>query len=168
MSGCHGEAADELAETAGARAAAARGPRGGMGFALGSDWALASPKQPSATHAQTIFIHVADLIESPLLACWKCDRIRKKEILLTEPAGIHGIQQPRWRSRCVLGPTGKPPPRCRCQLTVYNRGASLADRESNMSKAKDTRKDTKKKPAKNLMEKRAAKKEKKASRLFRG
>jgi hypothetical protein len=37
-----------------------------------------------------------------------------------------------------------------------------------MSKAKDTRKDAKKKPAKNLMEKRAAKREKKASRLFRG
>jgi hypothetical protein len=38
--------------------------------------------------------------------------------------------------------------------------------ESNMSKAKDTKKDAKKKPAKSLMEKRAAKKEKKASRLF--
>jgi hypothetical protein len=37
-----------------------------------------------------------------------------------------------------------------------------------MSKAKDTRKDLKKKPAKSLMEKRAAKKEKKVSRLFRG
>lgn len=37
-----------------------------------------------------------------------------------------------------------------------------------MSKAKDTKKDTKRKPAKSLMEKRAAKKEKKASRLFRG
>ena len=37
-----------------------------------------------------------------------------------------------------------------------------------MSKSKDTRKDLKKKPAKNLMEKRAAKKEKKPSRLFRG
>jgi len=37
-----------------------------------------------------------------------------------------------------------------------------------MSKAKDTRKDLKKKPAKSLMEKRMAKKEKKASRLFRG
>jgi len=37
-----------------------------------------------------------------------------------------------------------------------------------MSKAKDTRKDLKKKPAKSLMEKRAAKKERKASRLFRG
>ena len=36
-----------------------------------------------------------------------------------------------------------------------------------MSKSKDTRKDLKKKPAKSLMEKRAAKKEKKASRLFR-
>ena len=35
-----------------------------------------------------------------------------------------------------------------------------------MSKAKDTRKEGKKKPAKNLLEKRAAKKEKKASRLF--
>jgi hypothetical protein len=33
-----------------------------------------------------------------------------------------------------------------------------------MSKAMDTKKDTKKKPAKNLMEKRAAKKEKKANR----
>jgi len=38
--------------------------------------------------------------------------------------------------------------------------------ESNMSKAKDTKKDAKKKPAKSLMEKRAAKREKKASRLF--
>lgn len=37
-----------------------------------------------------------------------------------------------------------------------------------MSKAKDTRKDVKKKPAKSLMEKRAAKKEKKDSKLFRG
>jgi hypothetical protein len=37
-----------------------------------------------------------------------------------------------------------------------------------MTKAKDTRKDLKKKPAKSFMEKRAAKKEKKASRLFRG
>ena len=37
-----------------------------------------------------------------------------------------------------------------------------------MSKAKDTRKDLKKKPAKSLMEKRAAKKEKRASRAFRG
>jgi hypothetical protein len=37
-----------------------------------------------------------------------------------------------------------------------------------MSKAKDTRKDTKKKPAKTLMEKRAAKREKKASGPFRG
>jgi hypothetical protein len=37
-----------------------------------------------------------------------------------------------------------------------------------MSKAKDTRKDSKKKPAKSLMEKRAAKKEKKESRSFRG
>jgi hypothetical protein len=41
-------------------------------------------------------------------------------------------------------------------------------RGSDMSKAKDTRKDLKKKPAKSLMEKRAAKKEKKATRLFRG
>jgi hypothetical protein len=40
--------------------------------------------------------------------------------------------------------------------------------EADMSKAKDTRKDLKKKPGKSLMEKRAAKKEKKASRLFRG
>jgi hypothetical protein len=37
-----------------------------------------------------------------------------------------------------------------------------------MSKSKDTRKDVKKKSAKSLMEKRAAKREKKASRLFRG
>ena len=37
-----------------------------------------------------------------------------------------------------------------------------------MSKAKDTRKDLRKKPAKSLMEKRAAKKDKKASRPFRG
>jgi hypothetical protein len=37
-----------------------------------------------------------------------------------------------------------------------------------MSKAKDTRKDLKKKPAKSLMEKRAAKREKKESRLLRG
>ena len=37
-----------------------------------------------------------------------------------------------------------------------------------MSKAKDTRKDLKKKPAKSLMEKRAAKKEKKAGKLGRG
>ena len=36
-----------------------------------------------------------------------------------------------------------------------------------MSKARDTTKDTKKKPAKSLMEKRAAKREKKASRPFR-
>jgi hypothetical protein len=36
-----------------------------------------------------------------------------------------------------------------------------------MSKSKDTRKDTKKKPAKSLMEKRAARKEKKASKVFR-
>jgi hypothetical protein len=36
-----------------------------------------------------------------------------------------------------------------------------------MSKSKDTRKDAKKKPAKSLLEKRAAKKEKKASRVFR-
>ena len=36
----------------------------------------------------------------------------------------------------------------------------------NMSKAKDTRKDAKKKPAKSLMEKRAAKKEKRASKTF--
>jgi hypothetical protein len=35
-----------------------------------------------------------------------------------------------------------------------------------MSKAKDTRKDAKKKPAKSLMEKRAAKKEKRASKTF--
>jgi hypothetical protein len=39
---------------------------------------------------------------------------------------------------------------------------------STVSKAKDTRKDLRKKPAKSLMEKRAAKKEKKASRVFRG
>jgi len=37
-----------------------------------------------------------------------------------------------------------------------------------MSKAKDTRKDQKKKPAKSLMEKRAAKREKKTSKLFGG
>ena len=37
-----------------------------------------------------------------------------------------------------------------------------------MSKAKDTRKEGKKKPAKTLMEKRAAKREKKASRTFPG
>jgi hypothetical protein len=36
-----------------------------------------------------------------------------------------------------------------------------------MSKSKDTRKDAKKKPAKSLLEKRAAKKEKKASKVFR-
>jgi hypothetical protein len=36
-----------------------------------------------------------------------------------------------------------------------------------MSKAMDTKKDAKKKPAKNLMEKRAAKREKKANREFR-
>ena len=46
--------------------------------------------------------------------------------------------------------------------------SSRLTQESDMSKAKDTRKDLKKKPAKSLMEKRAAKKEKKASRLFRG
>jgi hypothetical protein len=37
-----------------------------------------------------------------------------------------------------------------------------------MSKAKDTRKDVRRKPAKSLLEKRAAKREKKASRAFRG
>jgi hypothetical protein len=37
-----------------------------------------------------------------------------------------------------------------------------------MSKAKDTRKDVRRKPAKSLLEKRAAKREKKASRVFRG
>ena len=37
-----------------------------------------------------------------------------------------------------------------------------------MSKAKDTKKDLRKKPAKSLMEKRAAKREKKASRMLRG
>jgi hypothetical protein len=37
-----------------------------------------------------------------------------------------------------------------------------------MSKARDTRKDVKKKAAKSLMEKRAAKKDKKAERLGRG
>jgi hypothetical protein len=37
-----------------------------------------------------------------------------------------------------------------------------------MSKAMDTKKDARKKPAKSLMEKRAAKKEKKANREFRG
>ena len=37
-----------------------------------------------------------------------------------------------------------------------------------MTKARDTRKDLKKKPAKSLMEKRAAKKEKKASKQFGG
>jgi len=37
-----------------------------------------------------------------------------------------------------------------------------------MSKSKDTRKDLKKKAAKSLMEKRAAKREKKASRAFHG
>ena len=42
-----------------------------------------------------------------------------------------------------------------------------ASEESPMSKSKDTRKDTKKKPAKSLMEKRAARKEKKASKVFR-
>jgi hypothetical protein len=36
-----------------------------------------------------------------------------------------------------------------------------------MSKARDTKKDAKKKPAKSLMEKRAAKKEKKANKGFR-
>jgi len=36
-----------------------------------------------------------------------------------------------------------------------------------MTKAMDTKKDAKKKPAKNLMEKRAAKKEKKANRGLR-
>jgi hypothetical protein len=37
-----------------------------------------------------------------------------------------------------------------------------------MSKAMDTKKQSKKKPAKTLMEKRAAKREKKASRAFPG
>jgi hypothetical protein len=37
-----------------------------------------------------------------------------------------------------------------------------------MSKAMNTKKDAKKKPAKSLMEKRAAKREKKANRGFRG
>jgi hypothetical protein len=37
-----------------------------------------------------------------------------------------------------------------------------------MSKAKDTRKDLKKKPTKSLMEKRAAKREKKTGRQFGG
>ena len=37
-----------------------------------------------------------------------------------------------------------------------------------MSKAMDTKRDAKKKPAKSLMEKRAAKREKKANRDFRG
>ena len=41
-------------------------------------------------------------------------------------------------------------------------------RRSTMSKAKDTRKDLKKKAAKSLMEKRAAKREKKAGRQFGG
>jgi len=46
---------------------------------------------------------------------------------------------------------------------------SIAERSTgaNMSKARDTRKDTKKKPAKSLLEKRAAKREKKAGRPFR-
>ena len=39
--------------------------------------------------------------------------------------------------------------------------------DSNTSKAKDTRKDVKRTPAKSLLEKRAAKREKKATRLFR-
>jgi hypothetical protein len=47
-----------------------------------------------------------------------------------------------------------------CQLFSPIRGAP-------MSKAMDTKKDAKKKPAKSLMEKRAAKKEKKANRGFR-
>ena len=46
--------------------------------------------------------------------------------------------------------------------------SSATKGESAMTKARDTRKDLKKKPAKSLMEKRAAKKEKKASRLVRG
>jgi ORF6N domain len=50
---------------------------------------------------------------------------------------------------------------------VHNGNCSVQSEEPAMSKAMDTRKDAKKKPAKSLMEKRAAKREKKASRGFR-
>jgi len=48
-----------------------------------------------------------------------------------------------------------------------NANCSLQSEEPVMSKAMDTKKDAKKKPAKSLMEKRAAKKEKKANRGLR-
>ena len=59
--------------------------------------------------------------------------------------------------------------RLRSQHDIASRESAAArlSGESDMSKAKDTRKDSKKKPAKSLMEKRAAKREKKESKLFR-
>jgi hypothetical protein len=46
--------------------------------------------------------------------------------------------------------------------------APLQSEEPAMSKTMDTKKDAKKKPAKSLMEKRAAKREKKANKGYRG
>jgi hypothetical protein len=46
-------------------------------------------------------------------------------------------------------------------------GCPFQSEEPAMSKAMDTKRDAKKKPAKSLMEKRAAKKEKKANKGFR-
>ncbi|TLZ35579.1 MAG: hypothetical protein E6K24_09735 [Gammaproteobacteria bacterium] len=50
---------------------------------------------------------------------------------------------------------------------AQNANCSPQSEEPVMSKAMDTKKDAKKKPAKSLMEKRAAKKEKKANRGLR-
>jgi hypothetical protein len=58
-------------------------------------------------------------------------------------------------------------PSGRLLTLAQNVGCSLQSEEPAVSKAMDTKKDAKKKPAKSLMEKRAAKREKKANREFR-
>jgi len=57
---------------------------------------------------------------------------------------------------------------CTKRVSMSQARGTATKGESDMTKARDTRKDVKKKPAKSLMEKRAAKKEKKASKQFGG
>ena len=57
---------------------------------------------------------------------------------------------------------------CTKRVSMSQARSTATKGESDMTKARDTRKDVKKKAAKSLMEKRAAKKEKKASKQFGG
>jgi hypothetical protein len=86
----------------------------------------------------------------------------------TAPTAVDGCEAPSTAVRVrFLWPYASRPGASMPGMGDGGNPAELLPEESAMSKSKDTGKDNKKKPAKSLMEKRAAKREKKASRVFR-